>query len=80
MTIYVPLLPDAEIDANRRLITAAILAHPLALLLTPATVEALVAILEEEPPADPAPERRRLRRAAAAIDSMEIAASLGVAA
>jgi hypothetical protein len=80
MTVCPQHISDSEVDANRRLIAAAILIHPFAILLDLTTVRRLVAVLDEDLPADPAPERRLLRAALAAIDALEIAASVGVAA
>lgn len=80
-TIPHPHVSDSDIDANGRLIAAATLAHPLAiLLLTPGTASALASIAYDEPELDPAAARRLLRGVIAAIDAAEITMSMGVAA
>jgi hypothetical protein len=80
MIAYRHPISDEELDANRRLIAAAALRSPLILLLGSAAVEALATITASEPPVNPAPERRFLREVMSAIDALEIASSLGVAA
>ena len=80
MTLY-PRFTDPDVDANRRLIAAAALAHPLApLLLASSTAAALASIAVDEPGLDPAATRRLLRRVIAAIDAAEIAMLMGGAA
>jgi hypothetical protein len=75
-----PHLTDAYLDANRLLLAAEVLVHPFALQLMPASLDALAAIAAEEPWVRPEDARRVLRLAITGIDSLEIAASLGVAA
>ena len=78
MKLSLPIAND-EIEANAAVVAAEVLAHPLALQLTPATVVALSAIALKEPRVEPDTARRLLRQAVTLIDTAEIAASLEMA-
>jgi hypothetical protein len=72
-------ISDSEIKASAALIAAEILAHPLALQLPRAAVGLAAGVAAGDREADPHTVRA-LQLLLAAIDRLEIAASLGVAA
>ena len=71
-----PRIPDDEIEANAAVVAAEVLAHPIVLQLTPATVGALSAIAIEERRVEPGTARRLLRQAITFIDTAEVRLSM----